>query len=101
MGENTVERNEKGQFVKGNGGGPGRPPKEREIRYYEIMQTACTFKEWRAICQKAVDQAKRGDATARKWLTDYLVGTAPQKHEITGEGGGPLVIINWDDENTG
>ena len=88
-----AERDENGRFVKGWSGGPGRPKKEREIRYYEIMQAKCTFREWGEICQKAVDQARRGDAAARKWLTDYLIGTAPLKHEIYGEDGGPLVTM--------
>ena len=94
-----MKRDENGRFAKGNGGGPGRPKKEREVRYYEIMQSKCTFKEWGEICQKAVDQARRGDSVARKWLTDYLVGTAPQKHEITGADGETLVVnLSWGDD---
>ena len=85
-------RDKNGRFVKGNGGGPGRPKKEREVRYYEIMQTACTFADWKAICKKATEQAKRGDSVARKWLSDYLMGAPTQKHELTGADGGNLVI---------
>ena len=29
--------------------------------------------------KKAVDQAKRGDGVARKWLADYLIGE-PEKN---------------------
>ena len=85
-------RDENGKFINGNGGGPGRPKKEREVRYAEIMQTACTFTEWRKICLKAVEQARRGDATARKWLADYLVGVPKQKMELTGADGGPIML---------
>ena len=86
-------RDEKGRFLKGATGNPnGRPKKEREVRYYEIMQSKCTFQEWGQVCQKAVSQAVRGDAVARKWLTDYLIGPPTQKHEITGDAGGPFAV---------
>jgi hypothetical protein len=93
-------RDEKGRFVKGATGNPnGRPKKEREIRYYEIMQSKCTFKEWGQICQKAVDQARRGDTQARKFLADYLLGPPTQKHEIGGkDGGGVSINLSWGDD---
>ena len=72
-------RNEKGQFVKGTVPNPkGRPPKEREHRYYEILMTSVTFEDWKDIVLKARDQARRGDQAARKWLADYLVGSPEQ-----------------------
>lgn len=75
-------RNEKGQFVKGQTGNPnGRPPKKREDRYLEITTTTCTFEEWKAVVKRAVADAKRGDAQARKWLSDYLVGPPVQRTE--------------------
>jgi len=80
-------RNDSGQFVKGKTGNPaGRPKKERELRYYEIMQSKCTFKEWGDICQKAVDQAKRGDTSARKFLADYLLGPPVQRLDVDHSG---------------
>ena len=80
-----TERDEKGRFVNGNGAsrGHGRPPKEREDRYYEITMSACTFKDWEAIIKKAVDQAKRGDGVARKWLSDFLVGVPTKSIDVT------------------
>jgi len=87
-----AERDGNGRFVKGYGGGPGRPKKAREVRYSEIMQTACSFKEWRAICKKAVEQAKRGDATARKWLSDNLIGVPKQRMELSGPDEGKITI---------
>ena len=47
----------------------------------QITQSACTFTDWRKIVQKAVEQAKRGNFQARKWLGDYLLGPPPQKIE--------------------
>jgi hypothetical protein len=78
-----MTRDEKGRFKKGVSGNPsGRPPKEREMKFYEITLSAVTFKDWELIVNKAVDQAKRGDAVARKWLSDYLIGTAPQTLDL-------------------
>ena len=83
---NGAERDEKGRFVPGNKASPGRAPREREERYYAILMSTCTFEDWKRIIEKAVEQAKRGDAQARKWLADYLVGTAEQKLDITSKG---------------
>lgn len=71
-------RDKKGRFAQGNGGGPGRPRKDRKQRYYEITMSGCTFEDWLAIVQRAVADAKRGDTAARKWLSDYLVGVPEQ-----------------------
>lgn len=85
-----AERDSRGRFVKGNSAGAkshsgGRPPKDREQRYYEITVSTCTFSDWERIIQKAVLQALRGDHTARKWLADYLVGTPEQNVNLSGE----------------
>ena len=93
-----AERNELGRFVAGSTGNPnGRPSKKREERFLEVTLSACTFEDWKAIVKKAVEQAKRGDATARKWLGDYLIGPPAQRQEITGADGGPVAIVEWDD----
>jgi len=88
----VVERNENGQFAKGNSGGPGRPKKEREERFLEITLSACTYSDWRKIIKKAVEQAKRGNSQARKFLADYLLGPPKQRHELTGADGGELIL---------
>jgi hypothetical protein len=76
-----VNRDGNGRFAKGQSGNPGgRPKKARGERYYEITQAACTFKEWREIIRCAVEQAKDGDRSARKFLADYLLGPPPQEH---------------------
>ena len=88
------KRDANGRFVKGDSGGPGRPTKAREDRYYDITMTACTFDDWKAIVQKAVSQAKRGDSVARKWLSDFLVGVPEQPIS-----GGLNIVIDWDSAN--
>lgn len=90
------KRDANGRFIKGDSGGPGRPPKAREDRYYDITMTACTFKDWEAIVRKAVSQAKRGDSVARKWLSDFLVGVPEQPL-----GGGLDIRFLWQDDTDG
>lgn len=85
-------RNDKGQFVKGKSGNPkGRSPKERETKYYDITMTSVTFEDWKKIVKKAVQDAIRGDTSARKFLADYLIGPPIQKTENTNIG------VTWQD----
>ena len=58
--------------------------------------TACTFDDWKAIGEKAVDQARNGDKDARKWLADYLVGPATKRLDVT-TGGEPIIWLGWGD----
>ena len=89
------ERDENGKFVKGNGGGPGRPPKKKEDRFMEVSIAAVSLKDWREIIKKAVEQAKRGDTQARKFLAEYLIGPPQQRLDVT-SGGKSIVFVNWD-----
>ena len=93
----AADRNENGQFVKGVSGNPkGRAPRKKEERFLEVSIAAVSLKDWRDIIKKAVEQAKRGDTQARKFLADYLLGTPQQKLDVT-SGGEPIVMVNWDD----
>ena len=94
-----AERDENGRFIKGHTGNPsGRAPKEREERYYSILMSACTFEDWKRIIEKAVEQAKRGDGQARKWLADYLVGTAEQRLDLTSGGDKIFITLTGEGE---
>jgi hypothetical protein len=89
-----MTRDDKGRFVKGVTGNPaGRPKKEREQEYHDILVSVVTPAEWKAVVVKALEQAKRGDGVARKWLADYLIGPPVEKKEIAGTDGSPLKII--------
>ncbi len=70
----------------------GRPTKEREEKYLDVTLTAVTFEDWKKIVHKARDQALKGDAVARKWLSDYLIGPPVQRQEHTGKDGETLTI---------
>jgi hypothetical protein len=86
-------RDNNGRFVKGTSGNPkGRPPKEREQQYYTIAMNTVTFEEWKGIIKRAAQDAKRGDASARKWLSEYLAPQS-QRLEHTGADGDALEII--------
>jgi len=89
-----VERGEKGQLKKGSVLNPnGRPKKERETQYRDILISTVTFERWKKIVLKAADQAERGDAVARKWLSDNLIGMPVQKAEVSGADGNALEIF--------
>jgi len=90
-------RDKKGRFVKGVSGNPkGRPTKEREQKYYEYAMYTVTYKEWQDIINRAVADAKRGDASARKWLSEYLAPQA-QRHEVSGPDGDVIRVSLVDD----
>ncbi len=71
------ERDNQGRFAPGNPGGPGRPPRPVERCYLAALADSVTLDDWRAICLRAVVDAKAGDATARAWLARYLLGDKP------------------------
>ncbi len=86
-------RDKNGRFIKGNSGGPGRPRKDREVEYYRILSTRCTVDDWHAIIDRAIRDAKSGDAVARRWLADYLIGPPVERKELTGAEGSALRIV--------
>ena len=79
------------KFQPGNPGGPGRPKKAIEERYVKSLYSVLKQSDWKEIVEKAIAQAKRGDHQARKWLSDYALGTPIQRIENTGADGGPIV----------
>jgi hypothetical protein len=66
-----------GTFAKGNRFGRGRPPRPREVTYLRKLVDTVSLRDWQAIAEKAVEDAKAGDAAARTWLSLYLLGRDP------------------------
>ncbi|MGH8322476.1 MAG: hypothetical protein ACRETD_01540 [Steroidobacteraceae bacterium] len=45
-----------------------------EVDYMGVLLDAVPLEDWRAVVSATVAAAKAGDATARAWLAQYLVG---------------------------
>ena len=56
-----------------NGKPEPRRPIERE--YLATLNAVVSLDKWRAICEKAADDALAGDARARDWLSKWLLAT--------------------------
>ena len=92
----VAQRDSRGRFLPGHSGGPGRPPREVEADYLHTMSQVATLDAWRDICERAVEDARNGDAKAREWLSRHLVmATARVEVEHHGDGAkfGPEVLI--------
>lgn len=87
-----MTRDEKGRFVKGHEKTGGRKPRAIEQSYLDATLGEVSLDDWREIVKKAKEQARRGDANARKWLSDYLIGPPVQRTDIT-SGDEPIQVI--------
>ena len=79
----TAIRDPRGRFQIGTMGGPGRPRRETEQGYLEILMQECTLDAWRTVVRKAVEAASEGDDRSRAWLSGYLVGQPTGKAPTT------------------
>lgn len=69
-------------WKKGQSGNPkGRPSREIEREYLDIMVSKCTPERWAKICERAVHDAEKGDKYARDWLGAHMVGEPAKVHE--------------------
>lgn len=72
-------RNNNGQFAPGNPGGPGRPRRNIEQEYLAVLSDTVSLNDWKEVVLRALADARAGDAKARDWLTQYLIGEQPPK----------------------
>ena len=91
-----AQRDSNGRFIKGVSGNPGGRPID-QTKYLKKIDTATSLKEWRAIIMRAIADAKRGDAKARQWLGDYLLGRPTQKIDQNTKHDGSIVF-KWTDD---
>ena len=78
-------RDDKGRFVKGSSGNPSGRPID-QFKYQKKIDSTLSLKEWREIIKKAIEQAKRGDAKARQWLSEYVAGKPVNNIDLTSGG---------------
>lgn len=93
-----ANRNSKGQFVKGHVSYKqgGRAKRSVEDKYLKALRDSVTTKDWKDICNKAIEQSKSGDKAARQWLSDYLLGRPVQSLVVEGQTD-LTIILAWDD----
>ena len=89
-----TDRNTNGRFAAGWCGGPGRPSRSVEAQYLITLRESVPLETWGKICEAAVAQAVSGDAKAREWLANYLIGKPLQAVEVE-EPQGPRLTL-WD-----
>ncbi len=74
MSSRDSDRDAHGRFAKGHPGGPGRPRRAVEQEYLATLNAAASLERWRQIIDRAIKDAIDGDARAREWLSQYLLG---------------------------
>jgi hypothetical protein len=53
-----------------------------EAEYLRALSDVVTVQEWDEVCRAALRQAKAGNATAREWLSRYLMPTPPAEPAV-------------------
>lgn len=75
-------RDDKGRWLPGTGGGPGRKSVASEREYYEATMSACSPEEWAGVVRAAFEESGHEDFkvrnAARLFLTRTIFGSNPQ-----------------------
>jgi hypothetical protein len=74
MSDLNGHRDGNGRFAAGNPGGPGRPRRAIEQDYLIAVTDVVPPERFQKIAERAAEDAEKGDARARQWLSDTLVG---------------------------
>jgi len=75
------ERNARGQFVKGNGGGPGNPLAAHVAALRRALLDAVSPQALKDVVKALLSAAKAGDVGAAKLLLTYTLGR-PQEPDL-------------------
>ena len=70
----TAGRDSQGRFVKGHPSTGGRPKRATELSFLKKLRDTVTDAAWQKIVEAAINAAIAGDAKARDWLSNYLLG---------------------------
>ena len=76
-------RTARGQFAKGNPGGPGNPHAKRVAWLREALLEAVSEDDLRAIARTLVKKAKGGDLPAIRGLLNRVIGKATDDAEAS------------------
>jgi len=71
-------RNARGQFVKGNVGGPGNPHSKRTNQIRQSLLAAVTPADIQAIIRKLIELARAGDVVAAREVMQRAIGNAAE-----------------------
>lgn len=75
---NPKGRDTSGRFSEGNKFGKGRPPRAVEQDYLSVLSEVMSLGDWRKIVIRAVEDAQKGNAKARDWVSRYALGEKPK-----------------------
>ncbi len=81
-GTSNGDRDERGRFLPGNGGGPGCPFGAQVERFRSALMAAVTPEDMTAIAHKLIGQAKAGDIRAASLLLDRVLGKVPDAPDL-------------------
>jgi hypothetical protein len=71
-------RDDKGRYLPGHPGGPGRPRRAVEQEYLAVLADAVPLRLWKEIVARAVRDAIAGDPMSRRWIGEHLLGRKPE-----------------------
>jgi len=73
----------------------GRPKRKVEQEYHDATVGRVTLDAWQKVVDTALRQAQEGDPSARKWLSEYLIGKPTEQINITTEPQAEI-LVQWD-----
>lgn len=93
-----MERNEKGQFIKGQyKGGPGRPPKATEQEYLDAIFEVVPLLRFKKMIEKQAARAEKGDIRAFEVIAKYVAPYVEHK-DITSGGEKIEFVVRYADD---
>ena len=80
------KRDDKGRFLPGHGGGPGRPSLADEAEYWKALTATATPFRIRKVVEALLRKAERGDVAAANVLLQRLIPVT-ERRELEHAGG--------------
>lgn len=77
-----MERSSKGQFLKGNRGGPGNPHAASTAKLRAALHKTVTALRLKKIVESLLKEAENGNVSAAKIVLDRVLGKIPDPIDI-------------------